>query len=292
MGVINKIYELATKREIGLMLDLDGATLHRPPAIHDPVEPDHIYDLALQTLVLSGCPVAINTGRPEKFVHNAFPGLVQLKDVPLWISTETGAKIKGPNDTLEFSKPIPDIDHIRTELKEISRPFQGVIIEDHKTCAITISMKHCPDDERRGAYDHMLETAYDVAATREGIDIIAVWKDALDAYIELIPHGINKGTATSHIMSHQAWKNVTTIAFGDSKADEPMMAMVRNRDGFAVGVGKYLEPHFQDVNFSNCNEAQKIIVTASKLVSGELSLNKAIEARKPMHGPSGQVLHL
>lgn len=292
MGVINRIYEQAAQKNIGMMIDLDGATLHRPPAIHDPVEPDHAYDLALQTLVLNGCPVAINTGRPEKFVHNAFPGLVQLKNVPLWISTETGAKIRGSNEELEFSKPIPDIDHIRTELKEISRPFQGVIIEDHKTCAITISMKQCSDDTRRGAYDHMLETANNFAATRDGIDIIPVWKGAMDAYIELIPHGVNKGTSTAHIMSHAAFQNVTTIAFGDSLADAPMMAMVRNRGGMAVGVGTYLEDHLQDINLTDYHEAQKVIVTASKLASGELTLQRIADSRQRLSVVGGRDLNL
>ncbi len=250
MGVIKAFYRCAAERKLGLMLDLDGATLHRKPAVHNPVEPDLEYDKALRILAENGCPVSINTGRPEIFVNNVFPTLTRAENLPLWIATETGARISGPNAQEEFSKGIQNIQSLRTHFADKAQNYQGAIIEDHKMCAITISLKHCPDDQRPDAYAHMLSVANEAAQNDSGISIIPIWKPD-DVYIEIVPRGVDKGSAARHILQNKAFEGMKTFCFGDSPADEIMMAVVRDQGGCAIGVGESVPAHMQDINLSD-----------------------------------------
>jgi len=271
MGVIEKFYQSAADRTLALMLDLDGATLHRKPAIHNPVEPDLAYDAALRMLAENNCPVSINTGRPEIFVNNVFPFLTRQQGLPLYIATETGAKIIGPNKIPLFSKAVPNIAALRARFAAEAEPYEGAIIEDHKMCAITISLKHCPDSIRTQAYDHMVTAAEKIKRDDSEINVIAIWK-ANDVYIEIVPNGVDKGTATLHMLDQAAFTGKTVFAFGDSKADEPMMAAVRDRGGYAIGVGEYIERHVQDINFTDYHVSQHHIQNAARLASGQITM--------------------
>lgn len=273
--LLERIYTAASERTIATMLDLDGATLHRPPGVHSPVEPDLAYDGWLQTLANNGCPAGINTGRPMMFIQNVFPGFSKMESPFVFKATETGARIIQNNDET-FRKGVPDIGALRAKFSDVVKPYTGAIVEAHKACAITLSYKGTPMDARKAAYDHGVSVATQLAEGNKQINVISVWKGEADAYIEIVPAGINKGTAAHHMMDQDAYTGKTTITFGDSKADEAMMAVVRNRGGISIGVGNSISAELVDINLQTIDQARQILENVAGLVEKRLTVEDAM----------------
>lgn len=273
---LQRIYTAASECEIGVMLDLDGATSpNGVPGIHTPVEPDLEYQEWIQTLAENNCPVVINTGRPSIFVHNLFPSLHTMPKENVFVATETGASVVAANGEVLSKKAVHNIDALRDLFTAEVKRFPGAIVEEHKACSITISLKNCVTDQvRKDGYDHML--AFGDMQLEHGFSyhIIPVWKGALDTYIEFVPVDVNKGNAARHVMDR--FPTTTWVAYGDSKADESMMYVTRDRGGLSVGIGKSIQPELIDISLDTIAQARHILKTTTDLVAKRTSLTDAM----------------
>ncbi len=279
MEAVRAVFEAAAQRKLVLMIDLDGATIVRQPGVHDPVASEPEFQTSLMDLMTAQCPVSINTGRPQKFVENLFPDIVaQSEKLPFWLSTETGAFIQRPDRSVLFQKQVPEIQKLKDIFNQELKAHPGGFVEEHKMCAITISLAAAV--EKKEAYSHMLTVCNDVAAGMEGINIIPVYKPT-DAYIEIVPAGTHKGTATEMMMDEIGWSGMTIVCFGDSNADENMMVAVNNADtmgakGFSFGVGPK-SPDVAATKLLTHHDSQKVIGMLSDLALGKINVNEACQ---------------
>ncbi len=215
-----------------VVTDLDGALVNRKPAIHDPVEPDFELDAIFTQIQSAGNPVSINTGRPDIFVRNLFPS----SSPNMWVATETGAHIAEPVSLkAAFKKAVEGHGQLVKLFHTLVPDYPGVIVEDHKSCAITLSLKNVDPANIIRAYNHFQHIARQEAG--DVANIIAVHKPGIDTYIEIVPHGIDKGSATDFIFQKLLKSGSVPICFGDTVADQPMMAVVNDMNGVSFGVG-------------------------------------------------------
>lgn len=222
----------------GFMIDLDGASLQRPPQIHDPVQPDLDFDSTIHSIVSSGDFFSINTGRPEIFVRNVFPETMSCRHDAqnLMIATENGACIRGA-DNFEFISPLRNLEQLSETFSIAAKNYEGTIIEVGKNYSITISCAKSQNKE--DAFSSLLQLATDLANEEDAFAVISGMTPT-DAYIELVNPYINKGVATDIMCSRIA----TTMgarqvfSFGDSKADVPMWEEIKKHRGVSIGVGE------------------------------------------------------
>lgn len=283
MDVLETIFRAAAEKRIALMLDLDGAVVSRQPGIHDPVTPDFGLEGHLLSLMGDGCPVAINTGRPEKFIDNLFPNIRDnAASLPFWASTETGAHIYDHGKNILFQRAVPGIERLRDTFNKELAQYPGAIVEGHKMCAITISLAAANDKQK--AYDHMLTVCKAEAAAAQGINIIHVFKP-YDAYIEIVPDGIHKGTASEKILAHPEFHGKVVVCFGDSNADENMMAVVNNPKtgtytGYSIGVGAQ-SPAIAHKKVASPQESQNVIAALADLARQKITPEQALQNVAP-----------
>jgi len=279
MNAITRVFNDAVSGNLTLMLDLDGATVYRQPGIHDPVAPEDKFEADLIRLMDSGCTVVINTGRPEKFVQNLFPKITAPNaKYPFWLVTETGARIRKPDQTMLFEKGVPNIENVRDQLKKAVDAYPGAMVEDHKMCAITVSLAAA--DDKRGAYSHMLTVCNDLAAATDGVDIIPVYKPD-DAYIEIVPAHIHKGTAAEAVLDAGSLNTTTILCFGDSNADENMMVVTNDRGGYSFGVGTKA-PEIAQIRLTDYKTSQELIGHLADLSTAK-STPDQVRAALPMN---------
>lgn len=264
-GPLSRIFQAATNGNLALMLDLDGATVYRKPGIHAPVDPEPELESSLIDLLDGGHFVAINTGRPEKFVEGLFPRLSAPQTArQFWMSTETGALVRSPDRTIAFQKGVPNITGLKAAFESELAKFPGAFIEDYKMCAITVALNAARD--RAGAYAHMLTVCNEAAASNAAIGIIPVFKDD-DAYIEIVPRGVHKGTAAETMLDASGMQDPLILCFGDSTADENMMVVTRDRGGYAIGIGNRA-PAIAQIVLDNHIVAQDLIRHLADLSAG------------------------
>lgn len=256
------LVEAAREGNLGLMLDLDGATTGiNPPGIHHPVKPDHELARLVRIFSDSGNAVAINTGRPALFVNGLLPNVFNYNSNPnMFSATENGALITNHRGKAVGQHQLKNLQGIRSQLKQEIAGFKGAILEDHKMNTITLSLARA--DDKKAAYEHMLRCSNQIATPKSGIDIVSVIKDN-DAYIELIPAGINKATATEFILDQGIFHGRHVVCIGDSAADEGMMAAVNDsagphESGFTVGVGS-TAPTIATIRVDTIDEARAML---------------------------------
>jgi HAD superfamily hydrolase (TIGR01484 family) len=277
MNTFIDVFNAASLGNLTLMLDLDGATIVRKPGIHDPVQPESDLESDLIRLMNSGCNVIINTGRPEKFVRNLFP-IITAPDANyerFWLATETGARIRRPDQTMLFERAVPEIKTLRSEMEKAVAAYSGAFIEDHKICAITVSLAAA--ENRRAAYSNILAVCNALAATSDSINIIPVYKPD-DAYIEIVPAHVNKGTAAKVMLDTASLNTSTIVCFGDSSADTNMMAVTNDCGGYSVGVGSK-SPQIAQVRLADHKISQEIIRHLADLASTKSSPQQASDSR-------------
>ncbi len=217
----------------GVMLDLDGASMLKTPAIHDGVEPETKLDTALSLLLDQGHHVAINTGRPEIFVRNVFPqtyARLGFED-NFWVSTENGASVKGKD--VNCVRALPHVEKLRDHFARAIQVWPGALIEIGKEHSMTISVAKA--EEKEAAFHALVDEAQKMAKQQGGFEIISGLTPR-DGYIEFVNPNVSKGSSTRIICESDV--AIKWTAFGDSKADVAMWREVQAHGGEAVGVGE------------------------------------------------------
>lgn len=235
-ALLSRMLTAKFNNKAGFMIDLDGASVLRPPQIHDPVPPDLDFDSTIHSIVRAGDFFSINTGRPEIFVKNVFPTTMSHHHNAqnLMIATENGACIRGAGD-FKFTSPLPNLEQLSKTFSIAARDYEGTIIEDGKNYSITIS---CANSRNKAdAFNSLLQLATDLAKEDDAFAVISGMTPT-DAYIELVNPYINKGVATDIMCSQIANTGVRQVfSFGDSKADVPMWEEIKKHRGVSIGVG-------------------------------------------------------
>lgn len=231
--LIESMLTAKANKVMGVMLDLDGASMLKTPAIHDGVEPESDLDTSLSLLLDQGHHVAINTGRPEIFVRNVFPqtyARLGFED-NFWVSTENGASVKGKN--VHCVRALPNVTSLRDHFARAIQVWPGALIEIGKEHSMTISVAKA--EEKEAAFHALVDEAQKMAKQQGGFEIISGLTPR-DGYIEFVNPNISKGSSTRIIC--EADCAIKWAAFGDSKADVAMWKEVQAHGGEAVGVGE------------------------------------------------------
>lgn len=225
----NTIAQAAIDGRLLWMPDQDGATLLKPVGVHDGFEPETQLEEDYSILIRAGNTIVPNTGRPEIFFRAAYPNIYQN----FWIVSEMGARITSPGGTIVAENSVPNRDNLIQFLTNELEKFPGAFIEDGKNCAITLALTNATD--RMGAYNHLLRLTQDIAR-HDGIHIKA-GDLPYNTHIELVPHGVDKGSGTEFFVNHDAFKDHLFVCIGDSAPDEDMMAVVNDINGISIGIG-------------------------------------------------------
>ena len=227
------------RRKAAFMIDLDGASVSRDSDIHDPVDPDKDFDRTIHSILDSGIPFCINTGRPAIFVKNIFPTTTadhHRNSSHFIVSTEYGACIRG-DKSFEVINSLPDREELSKIFLKAAQGHPGAVFEREKEHSIAISCANARDKQR--AFDAIYELAKHHADIEGNFHVIGVMKPD-DAYVELVNPYIHKGVATdlmcARITSTHGPRQF--FAFGDTNPDIPMWEEVKEHGGIAVGVGK------------------------------------------------------
>lgn len=262
-----RLTEAVRNGRIIIVTDLDGALVTRKPAFHNPVPPDFDLENSFLRLQATGNQVAINTGRPDIFVRNLFP--VAQND--MWVATETGALIIPPRSlTPVFKRAVEGHERLMSIFRnEVQKIDENIIVEEYKTCAITINMAALPPEHILGAYNHFQHIARQQAG--DIATVIAVHKPNIDTYIEIVPHGVDKGSATDYILQRIKSPNDVVICFGDTVADQPMMAAVNDAGGVSFGVGAKA-PDNATVRLDTVDEARALVAKLAAEAAAQLRI--------------------
>lgn len=223
----------------GFMIDLDGASVQRPPQIHDPVQADLDFDRTIHSILDSGIPFCINTGRPAIFVRNIFPTTItdhHRSSSHFMVSTEYGACIRG-HTSFEMISSLPNKEELSKIFFEAAQGHPGAVFERGKEHSIAISCANARDKQR--AFDKIYGLAKHHADIEGNFHVIGVMKPD-DAYVELVNPYIHKGVATdlmcARITSTHGPRQF--FAFGDTNPDIPMWEEIKKHGGVSIGVGE------------------------------------------------------
>jgi trehalose 6-phosphate phosphatase len=202
--------------------DVDGTLAH----IAETPESVRI-DIGMRRLIQAivanaGGAVALISGRSIADVDALFPG------VRLPVAGQHGAERRDAAGAL-VGNPVAarELTGIRDELLTIARRHPGLRVED-KGLAIALHYRHAP---QLAGYVHRAVRAIQA---RTGDDLqIQIGKRV----VELVPAGIDKGSAVQHFMQEPPFRGRTPVFVGDDVTDEHAFAIVNDLDGYSVKVG-------------------------------------------------------
>lgn len=259
----NKIVTAAVNGRLLLMPDQDIATLNAPVGVHDGFPPETELEQNYQFLIAHGNIIAPNTGRPEVFFKAAYPNA--YKD--FWIASEMGARITSPGGLVVQEHQVPNRDKLISRIEAELTYFPGAFIEREKNCAITIALTDAAD--RMKAYNHLHRIAQEIAR-HDGIHIKS-GAHPNNTHIELVPHGVDKGSAAEFFVSQTAFKDHLLVCIGDSEPDRDMMVVANDVDGISIGVGNFA-PEIAHFSLKDCHAVQGFLTNVVAEVSRQLSL--------------------
>jgi trehalose 6-phosphate phosphatase len=202
--------------------DVDGTLAH----IADTPESVRI-DTAMRRLIQdivanAGGAVALISGRSIADVDTLFPG------VRLPVAGQHGAERRDAAGALVGNIAASrDLVRIRDELSTIARRHPGLRVED-KGLAIAVHYRRAP---QLAGYVHRTVRAIQARAGN------AIQMQIGKRVVELLPAGIDKGTAVQHFMQELPFRGRTPVFVGDDVTDEHAFAIVNALGGYSVKVG-------------------------------------------------------
>ena len=264
VSTLCQIYRAASDRKILIGVDLDGATLVRPPAIHKGVaREDTLANSLIQ--IAHFCPAGPITGRPFEFVKGALDGLIG-PDAPkhAFAATEAGAHIVDCKGNILFQKGIEGIEHLKAVFAKAITRHPGAIIEDHTMCSIIVGLTQATGDDADVILSDMMTVAKDAINGSKAADIVSGCHPGINVHMNIVPAGVNKGDALRKIMAIPGNAGMMPIVVGDSEPDGDMFRVAEEMGGFSIGVGPKAPP--ASLHVEDFTKAQKIIANCAALV--------------------------
>lgn len=205
-----------------LFLDFDGTLVDIAPTPDAIVVPTELHAL-LQTLAYRfGKALAIVTGRALADLDRRLGGL-RLPAVG-----QHGAELRmDPEKGAEFVSGGPALDAARRRVREFSRRYPAVLVED-KGAAVALHFRADPD---AGAAVRAL--AAQIASESHGALEVTPGK----AVCEIRPAGADKGAALRTFLGSAPFSGRRPLVVGDDFTDEAAFAAALAAEGSAVKVG-------------------------------------------------------
>ena len=206
-----------------LFLDVDGTLVElaeHPHAVR--VDPALIEALGRLRNLLHGA-VALVSGRSVADLDRLF--------APLHLATagQHGAELRHTSGAIALERPAPAAgESARETLAALSARHEGLYFED-KGAALAVHYRRAPE-----LASMVRRVLGEVARHSNGEFLLQdgkmVW--------ELVPHGKNKGGAIAEFMVEAPFAGRIPVFIGDDATDEHGFALVRERRGHAIKVGR------------------------------------------------------